>query len=95
MIWIKVEMWPGGLAESARTLFEAIIHNTGGTQSSGSYEWIVSRKGGFKTEVDRLRRADVRNVLRRGIIEGFPRLRLGAADLLFRCLREGFGDRNK
>ena len=91
MIYVNVELWPHGNSQDRLTLFEAIIHNTGGDTKTGIYEYLISKRGGFRAVDASISRADVKHVLRRGIIEGFPRLRLGAAELLFRCLREGFG----
>lgn len=94
MIYVKVELWPGGDKAGARTLQEAIIHNTGGDVATGEYEYLFSKVGGFKATDLQLRTAQVKNVLRRGEVKGFPRLRLYAHDLLFRALRLAFGDRN-
>jgi hypothetical protein len=94
MIFIRVELWPGGDRSRARTLSEGIIHNTGGDHRVGEYEYLFSRVGGFKATDRQLATADVKNVLRRGEIKGFPRLRLYAHDLLFRALRFAFGERS-
>ena len=94
MIYIKMELWPGGCRERARVLQESIIHNTGGDESTGEYEYLFSKVGGFKADDAQLRRADVKNVLRRGHVTGFPRLRLYGHDLLLRALKLAFGSRN-
>jgi len=94
MIYVKIELWPGGCRERARCLQEAIIHNTGGDRSTGEYEFLFSKVGGFKATDTELRTAKVKNVLRRGAVVGFPRLRLYAHDLLFRALAAAFGARN-
>jgi two-component SAPR family response regulator len=94
MIVIKVDMWPGGDSKRAYNLFEAIIHNVSRLSTLSDYEYVISKRGGFKTTPDKIARVDVKHILRRGIVTRFPRLRLGAADLLYRCLKAGFGDRN-
>lgn len=95
MIVVKIELWPGGLSGAARTLGEILIHNTGGGRSRGNYEYIISKVGGFKAHTyDAMARCEVKNVLRRGKVEGFPRLRLYATDLLFRVLADAFLQRN-
>lgn len=90
VIHIKIELWPMGDRKRAKILQEGIIHNTGGTDSIGEYEYLFSKQGGFKGDIATI---DVKNVLRRGKIEGFPRLRLYAQDLLLRALTIAFGDR--
>ncbi len=94
MIYVRIELWPGGSKERARCLQEGIIHNTGGDVSTGEYEYLLSKVGGFKATDQQLRTAQVKHVLRRGEIKGFPRLRLYAHDLLLRCLLLAFGDRS-
>lgn len=93
MIYIRIELWPGGSKERARCLQEGIIHNTGGDHRTGEYNYLLSKVGGFKASDAELRTAQVKNVLRRGEIKGFPRLRLYAHDLLLRALTLAFGDR--
>jgi hypothetical protein len=94
VIYVKIEIWPGGDNTRARTLQEGLIYNVGGDRSTGEYEFKLSKVGGFRAPVEALRSARVKNVLRSGEIKGFPRLRLYAHDLLFRVLRLAFGDRN-
>jgi hypothetical protein len=94
MIYVKIEIWPMGDNTRARCLQEALIYNTGGDRSTGEYAFKFSKVGGFRAPVERLRRADVKHVLRSGEIKDFPRLRLYAHDLLFRALRLAFGERN-
>lgn len=94
MIYIRAEMWPGGDDSRARCLFEGIVHNTGGDARTGEYEYLFSRVGGFKADAARIRSVDVINVLRRGEVKGFPRLKLYAHDLILRALRSAYGERN-
>ena len=95
MIYIRIELWPGGDNSRARILQEGIIHNTGGDEATGEYEYLFSKVGGFKADLLRLRTAMVKNVLRSGSITGFPRKKLYAHDLLCRALNLAFGERNK
>ncbi len=95
MIYMRLELWPGGDRKRMRVLSEAVIHNvTGAAGALGSYEWLFSKVGGFKASESGLRTVSVKNVLRRGSLENFPRNRLYGHDLLLRCLKLAFGDRN-
>ena len=94
MIYMRLELWPGGDRSRARILSEGIIHNTGGDATTGEYEYLFSKTGGFKADYPQLRTASVKNVLRRGDVKGFPRLRLYGGDLLLRALKLAFGERN-
>ncbi len=95
MIYIKIEIWPGGDNTRARILSEGIIHNTGGDRSKGDYEYLFSKVGGFRAPPAQIFSPGlVKNVLRRGRVTGFPRLRLYAHDLLLRALISAFGARN-
>ncbi len=91
MIYVRMELWPGGDRERATCLGEAVISNTGeGTKTSGSYHTYLSRRGGFKKPVT----GAIRFSWREGCIDGFPRKRLLAWDLLFRVLKELVGERS-
>ena len=96
MIYVKIEIWPGGNFNARRTLQEAVIWNHGGTATTGEYGYKLSKVGGFKVEPPNLCRVQVPagRVLRQGEIGGFPRKRLYAHDLLYRIYRICFGDRN-
>lgn len=93
MIYVRIELWPGGSKAHARCLQEGIIHNTGGDHTTGEYAYLLSKVGGFHATDQQLARAEVKHVLRRGEIKGFPRLRLYAHDLLLRALTLAFGAR--
>lgn len=83
MIYVRVELWRHGDPEQRTLLGEARIAN-------------VSRRGEQSTSGDY--RAKVRGKAGRLIadvgVEGFPRKRLLAWDLLYRVLREAVGTRN-
>lgn len=83
MVVVRVELWPGGDRSKARLLGEARIANDGGqrTDSRGDYTVELSKFNGT-------------GVWKRGRVTGFPRLRLGGWDLLFRALRATVGARN-
>jgi hypothetical protein len=82
MLRVTVELVSHGIEEKKRTLGVAIIANTGqGTLSTGTYTYTLLGKSG--------------QVLKKGGITGFPRLRLLAWDLLLRVLHHAYGDRNK
>lgn len=91
MLYVRIELWPWGNRSKSRLLHEGIIRNTGeGDLSNGEYRALLSNKGGFKRDDDKLARFDVKNVLRETNIAGFPRLRLNAWILLERVLRAAF-----
>jgi hypothetical protein len=94
VIYIKIELWPGGDSTRARVLSEGIIHNVGGDSARGNYEYLFSKVGGFGATVREIATAQVKKVLRRGAVLNFPRQRLYAHDLVFRALRAAFGERN-
>lgn len=84
MIKITAELLPYGRSENKRHLGTLLIANTGtGTKRSGNYRYMLYKAG-----------STVRR-WKEGEISGFPRLRLLVWDLLYRILRDIFGDRNK
>lgn len=91
MLYVKIELWPRGDASKAKTLGEALIANTGkGTWTSGSYNALVSKKGGFKSKQIDMQRMQPKHVLREASIDDFPRKRLNAWHLLARVLSKAF-----
>lgn len=83
MIKITVELWPKGSEHHKRHLGTAEIWNDGkGTATRGNYRVRLSKRGmpnaTWKT----------------GVVEGFPRKRLLAWDLLYRALHNLLADRN-
>ncbi len=83
MIVIRMELWPRGDRSRAKHLGTATIANVGGSQSVGNYRAELSTRGNNPRP------------WRSGSVTGFPRLRLGAWDLLFRALQAIVGDRNR
>lgn len=81
MLVVRIELWPHGDMARRKTLATGFIANTGtGTPARGNYRVVLK---------DALGRP-----WRHGTVEGFPRKRLLAWDLLFRALRNLVGDRN-
>jgi hypothetical protein len=77
---VKIELH-SAIDGHVETLAEADIWNdVTGTMTSGNYGYRLSGKQG--------------RVMREGRIEGFPRKRLLAADLLYRVLEDAIGSRN-
>ncbi len=92
MIFVRAEIWPWGNKARARVLGDAVIANTGkGTTTSGKYVFWISKVGGFADPTS----AKSKEIWRRGELSGFPRLRLGVWDLLFRALVSAVWNRNK
>ncbi len=90
MIRITIELIPHGIESRKSILGIATIVNdgTGGdgrgaANTTGNYEVTLSKRG-----------AQVSQVWRKGRVEGFPRLKLGVYDLLYRGLRNIVGSRN-
>lgn len=87
MIRITVELVSAISADRNETLGVAEISNVGGTVSRGNYFVRLSKRGrSFRRFGE---------PFRTGVVEGFPRKRLGGWDLLYLALRECVGDRNK
>lgn len=84
MLVIKIELWPKGDERRKRTLHVGFITNTGkGTKTRGEYRVGLSKK----------LRGPRLTPWKEGVVNGFPRKRLGAWDLLYRALRDIVGDR--
>jgi len=84
MLVIKIELWPKGNSSKAKVIHTGWIGNDGtGSKTKGNYRFGLSQRNRPKT------------VLRKGNIKDFPRKRLSAWDLLYRCLREAVGERNE
>lgn len=80
MLVIKIELWPYGDQSKSKILGTSLICNDGtGDKETGNYYAV------FKDDKEE----------RKCEVKGFPRLKLNAFDLLYRCLRESFGERNK
>lgn len=88
MIIVKIELWPGGFEDhpQKRELQRIFIANVGGTAQVGSYDVVIPKSAEY---------AKRPGIWRKGRVTGFPRLRLGPADLLFRALAACVGDRNR
>jgi len=89
MLMIEIYMLPGGDKSKKHLIGGGVISNKGSSkkESTGNYEFqLIKVKGrnGAKSS----------GVWKRGEIKGFPRLRLGPWDLLFRCLKTVLEGRN-
>lgn len=74
-------------------LGEGFIYNdASGSRGIGNYGFKLSKRRGFTGHRNV---SGVSNVWKSGEVKDFPRLRRNGWDLLFRCLRESIGDRNK
>jgi hypothetical protein len=83
MIIVRVELWPRGDKSKARCLGEAEIANVGGTKEIGDYDVRLLKWGAG------------RRTWKKGRLAGFPRLKLGPWDLLYRALAAIVHDRNR
>jgi hypothetical protein len=81
MLKIIIELHPFGVEEEKRVIHTAFICNTGeGSRELGEYRFQILNKKG--------------KTWRKGRIKDFPRLKLNAWDLLYRCLNSVLSDRN-
>lgn len=49
MVYVRIEIWPGGRRSLARVLGEATITNDGtGSEDTGNYRVLLSKIGGFQ-----------------------------------------------
>lgn len=92
MVYIKVEMWPGGNQKEARTLGEALITNVGGTDTYGDYTYTLSKFGGFETGL-MSKVASVKTTWKKGKIFQFRRKTRGPWDLILTVLKDAIADR--
>jgi len=82
MLVVKIELWPFGNPARAKTLATGMIANAGtGTLARGNYRVLLRDAAG--------------RPWKNGTVEGFPRKRLLAWDLLFRALRNLISERNR
>lgn len=86
MIVCRIEMWPGGDQSRAYDLGCVEITNEGGTESHGDYAVRLTKSARLSKRPG--------TAWKRGAVLRFPRLRLGAYDLLLRALANVIGDRN-
>jgi hypothetical protein len=88
MILVTIEMLPGGDPKHPRRrlLQQIAIANVGGDHKTGHYDVVIPKSPEY---------AKSAGIWKRGRVTGFPRLRLGPADLLLRALVACVGDRNK
>ena len=81
MLRVTIELVPWGVESRAKVIATGTIANTGtGTPTSGDYRIELRDAAGRKWKT--------------GHIEGFPRKRLLAWDLLYRALKKLVGNRN-
>lgn len=86
MIYIRVELWPKGDESRKREIGTAIIDNVGGTATTGNYRVRLLKSPEYAKRT---------GVWKQGAVVGFPRLRLGPWDLLFRALAACVSERNR
>lgn len=87
MIVVRIELWPLGSEERKREIGTAVIVNDGtGDRKTGNYHFQLLKSPEFATHP---------GTWKKGCVEGFPRLRLGPWDLLYRALRASVEYRNK
>lgn len=91
MMYVRIELWPGGNRERARVLGEAHIANDGeqtlfADPSVGSYQAKLLKSPEYAKRSGVWKSCAVRN---------FPRTRLGPWDLLYRVLSATVAYRNR
>lgn len=80
MIYIRVELWPGGSEARKSVLAEGTIANITGDGSHADYKFKLLGKN--------------KSPMSGGFVYDFPRTKLMAWDLLYRVLQEARGNRN-
>ena len=76
MLVIKIELWPFGRKENAKTLFVGTVGNDlSGTSTSGNYNVRLYQKGSAK------------KIWKEGRVEGFPRSKKNAWYLILEALK--------
>ena len=80
MIRVTIELIPLGIGKAKHLGTIDIANDASGTMTTGNYRYSASNKAGGK--------------YKSGNVKGFPRKRLLAYDLLYRCLKDMIGDRN-
>jgi hypothetical protein len=93
MIVVKVELWPKGDANRAKTLGVASICNVGGDLALADYECRLF-KWRDKTVEKLVLKPLAKDTWKRGRVEGFGRITQGPWDLLYRTLAVLIGTRN-
>ena len=87
MLRVTIELFPFGDESKRKTLGVIDISNNGkGTFIEGSYNFKLTKEPPI---------AKKQGIWKKGCLDGFPRLRLGPYDLLYRVLHEAVGNRNK
>lgn len=107
MIVIRMELWPGGDKSRAEHLGTATIANVNRMDDMrhiGNYEYLVmehsqSAEGDLvevfpESRFNLSQRGSAKKKWKSGGVAGFPRLKLGAWDLLYRVLQSAVGNRN-
>jgi hypothetical protein len=85
MIRVTIELIPWGFGEPENIGTIEIANDGKGTADVGHYEARLLKSPKYAARP---------GVWRKAAIRGFPRLRLGPYDLLYRVLRAAVGDRN-
>lgn len=80
MIYVRIELWPGGNSNARKLLGEATIANVSGLAPISDYQYQLYGKE--------------RAPMGFGTHEKFPRNRLHVWDLLYRILRQARGKRS-
>jgi hypothetical protein len=99
MLYVRIELWPGGDRTAARVLGEGTISNV--TRRQMALGELPSDRdpttvGDYVVELMKSPEyAKSSGVWKRGRVEGFPRTTLGPWDLLFRALAVTVGYRNR
>ena len=87
MVKVTIELCPYGSEENKEVLGTIYISNDGtGTRQNGNYNVKIDNE-----HIKRKTGIEVEHLYR---VENFPRLNLGAYDLLYRALKAVVGDRN-
>lgn len=87
MIRITVELISARTGKTTTLGVGEIWNDVSGTITRGNYGFRLGKRG-------QTRIGPFDNVWKQGEVKGFPRQKLLAWDLLYRCLKEAVGNRN-
>lgn len=89
MVYVRIEIWPGGDKTQARVLQEATIANVGGDETWGVYDVVLSHNTGFSGRAKGFEdptQPKAEEVWKRGRVPQFLR-RLSPANLVWAGFR--------
>ena len=98
MIYIRIEVWPGGNKVDAKLVSEMVVGNVGKYTEDGEYEVKISKPDGFKAEPYKLNSMTQTGRHRERLLDPLPSSVLARLELrhkrsrgIWQLLRKVFG----